>query len=126
MHDDGLAASSIARHRVAMRQLFKFLVDEALIPDNPSLLISAPRIPRKLPATLTEAQVSAILKAPDRSQALGLRDAAMLELLYATGLRVSEPGQAPPPPMARWLARCHGKGREGPTGSIWRQRQEDR
>ena len=90
MHDDGLAASSIARHRVAMRQLFKFLVDEALLPDNPSLLISAPRIPRKLPATLTEAQVSAILRAPDRSQALGLRDAAMLELLYATGLRVSE------------------------------------
>ena len=62
MHDDGLAASSIARHRVAMRQLFKFLVDEALIPDNPSLLISAPRIPRKLPSTLTEAQVGAILK----------------------------------------------------------------
>ena len=90
LHDDGLAASSIARHRVAMRQLFKFLVDEALIPDNPSLLISAPRIPRKLPATLTEAQVSTILKAPDRSTPLGLRDAAMLELLYATGLRVSE------------------------------------
>jgi len=90
LHDHGLAASSIARHRVAMRQLFKFLVDEALIPDNPSLLISAPRIPRKLPATLTEEQVGAILRAPDRSKALGLRDGAMLELLYATGLRVSE------------------------------------
>ena len=90
LHDDGLAASSIARHRVAMRQLFKFLVDEALLKDNPSVLISAPRIPRKLPATLSEPQVTAILKAPDRATPLGLRDAAMLELLYATGLRVSE------------------------------------
>ena len=90
LHDDGLAASSIARHRVAMRQLFKFLVDEALLKDNPSVLISAPRIPRKLPATLTEPQVEAILKAPDRATPLGLRDAARLELLYATGLRVSE------------------------------------
>ena len=71
MHDDGLAANSIARHRVAMRQLFKFLVDEALLPDNPSLLISAPRIPRKLPATLTEAQVSAILGLPIAARRLG-------------------------------------------------------
>lgn len=90
LHDAGLSASSIARHRVAMRQLFKFLFDEGLMADNPSLLISAPRIPRKLPSTLSEAQVSAILAAPDRSKPLGLRDAAMLELLYATGLRVSE------------------------------------
>jgi len=90
LHDDGLAPSSIARHRVAMRQLFKFLVDEGLLESSPAELLSAPRLPRKLPQTLTEGQVSAILSAPDATTALGVRDRAMLELLYATGLRVSE------------------------------------
>ena len=90
LHDEGLAPSSIGRHRVAMRQLFKFLVDEGILESSPAELLSAPRIPRKLPGTLTEEQVGSILKAPDRSTAIGLRDAAMLELLYATGLRVSE------------------------------------
>ena len=90
LHDAGLAAASIARHRVAMRQLFKFLRDEGILAANPAELLSAPRIPRKLPGTLTEPEVSAILAAPNRTTPLGLRDAAMLELLYATGLRVSE------------------------------------
>jgi len=90
LHDSGLAAASIARHRVAMRQLFKFLRDEGILVANPAELLSAPRIPRKLPGTLTEPEVSAILAAPNRSTPLGLRDAAMLALLYATGLRVSE------------------------------------
>jgi len=90
LHRNGLAAPSIARHRVAMRQLFQFLVDEGLLNTNPAELIRAPRIPRKLPSVINQEQVSAILSAPDRSTLLGLRDAAMLELLYATGLRVSE------------------------------------
>ncbi len=90
LKDDGLAASSIARHRVAMRQLFSFLVDEGILNSNPATLLSAPKIPRKLPATLSEEQVAAILAAPDRTTPLGLRDSAMLEVLYATGLRVSE------------------------------------
>ena len=90
LHKAGLSATSIARHRVAMRQLFKFLVDEGLLETSPAELISAPKTPRRLPGTLNEAEVSAILAAPDRSQPLGLRDAAMIELLYATGLRVSE------------------------------------
>ena len=90
LHQAGLAATSIARHRVAMRQLFKFLLNEGLIDSNPSELIHAPRTARKLPSTLSEREVEAILAAPDRGTPLGLRDAAMLELLYATGLRVTE------------------------------------
>lgn len=86
----GLAASSIARHRVTMRQLFQFLVDEREIDVNPAELIAAPKLTRKLPGTLTEDEVSRILAAPNRDTVLGARDAAMLELLYATGLRVSE------------------------------------
>ena len=90
LHARGLAASSIARHRVAMRQLFQFLQDERVIPDNPSTLIAAPRIARKLPGTIHEGDVARIIAAPNRATMIGLRDAAMLELLYATGLRVSE------------------------------------
>ena len=86
----GLARRTIARRRVAMRQLFRFLVEEGLIEENPATLVEGPRPHRSLPGTLSEAQVEALLAAPDQGTALGLRDAAMLELLYATGLRVSE------------------------------------
>ncbi len=90
LHQAGLAGSSIARHRVAMRQLFKFLIHEGELQNNPAELIEAPKATRKLPSTLSEKEVEALLSAPNRSTALGLRDAAMLELLYATGLRVTE------------------------------------
>jgi integrase/recombinase XerD len=88
--DRGLSRSSVARHRVAMRQLFRFLVNENIIAADPSALIEAPSIGRRLPGTLSEAEVSQLLSGPDRSTPLGLRDAAMIELLYATGLRVTE------------------------------------
>ena len=88
--DRGLSARSVARHRVAMRQLFQFLHRESLVPGDPSELIEGPRTGRRLPQTLAEEEVAALLQAPDPTTALGLRDAAMLELLYATGLRVSE------------------------------------
>lgn len=86
----GLAARSVQRHRSAARQLFAYLVEEGEVDVNPALDVSVPRGGRRLPHDLSEAQVDALLAAPDRSTALGLRDAAMLELLYATGLRVSE------------------------------------
>ncbi|MCB9778074.1 MAG: site-specific tyrosine recombinase XerD [Alphaproteobacteria bacterium] len=88
--DRGLAASTRARHRVAMRRLFAWLVAEAILQEDPARLVDAPRTRRSLPVVLSEPQVDALLAAPDRSTPLGLRDAAMLELLYATGLRVSE------------------------------------
>jgi integrase/recombinase XerD len=88
--DRGLSRPSIARHRVAMRQLFQFLVREGLLAADPSALIEGPRIPRRLPGTLSEAEVGRLLAAPDRATPLGQRDAAMIELLYATGLRVTE------------------------------------
>lgn len=88
--DTGRGLRSVARHRTTFRQLFRFLVAERLIEADPSLLIEAPRFTSPLPEVLSEAQVDALLAAPDRSSELGARDAAMLELLYATGLRVSE------------------------------------
>lgn len=88
--DEGLSPRSVARHRVAARQLFRYLLDEGIIEENPCDLLDGPSAGRHLPETLSEAQVELLLAAPDRSAPIGLRDAAMLELLYATGLRVSE------------------------------------
>ncbi len=86
----GLSGRSIQRHRSAFRQLFRQLLAENLIPRDPSTLVEAPRAKRRLPSVFSERQVEAILAEPDVLEALGLRDRAMIELMYATGLRVSE------------------------------------
>ncbi len=88
----GKAASSrsLARRVSSLRKFFRHWVREGLLADDPTLRISPPRIGRPLPATLSEADVEALLQAPRSEELLGCRDRAMLELLYATGLRVSE------------------------------------
>ena len=87
---EGLSPRSVARQRVAARQLFKFCLNEGLIEANPTDLLEGPRTERRLPETLSELDVGALLDAPEAEGFIGLRDRAMLELLYATGLRVSE------------------------------------
>jgi integrase/recombinase XerD len=86
----GLSPRSVARALVAIRGFYAHLVEAGERPDNPAVNLLPPRLWRKLPRTLTESQVESLLAAPDPSTPLGLRDRAMLELLYATGLRVSE------------------------------------
>jgi integrase/recombinase XerD len=86
----GLAAASRARRLSALRQFFRFLQQEEKLGANPVELLDSPRLPMKLPEVLSEAEVEALLAAADPSTPLGLRDAALLEVLYATGLRVSE------------------------------------
>ncbi len=88
--DDGLDRRSLGRHRSSFRQFFGMLLEEGLVPADPARLVEAPRVARRLPSTLSEAQVVAILASPDLQGPLGLRDAAMVELLYGAGLRVSE------------------------------------
>jgi integrase/recombinase XerD len=87
---EGLGLRSIARARTSLRQLFRYLLKEKLVEADPTARVRAPRFPAPLPKVLTERQVEALLAAPDRLTPLGLRDAAMIEVLYATGLRVSE------------------------------------
>ena len=87
---DGIGARSQARGLVALRGLFRHLSDEHGLSTDPTALVEMPRIGRPLPKTLSLDEVDALLAAPDRSDPVGLRDAAMLEVLYATGLRVSE------------------------------------
>lgn len=87
---DGLSARSRARALVAIRGLFRFLAGERAVTADPTEMIDAPRLVPKLPDVLGRDDVDALLAAPPRHTARGLRDAAMLETLYATGLRVSE------------------------------------
>lgn len=88
--DEGAAPRSVARMRSALRRFYAWAHREGLIRPNPAADLPAPRRPRSLPTDLSEADVEALLDAPDTASPLGLRDRAMLETLYATGLRVSE------------------------------------
>lgn len=86
----GLAASSIKLIVVALKIFFRFLLAKGIVKRDPTETLSLPRIERYLPETLNEIQVEQLLEAIDTRVALGLRDRAMIELLYASGLRISE------------------------------------
>jgi len=87
---EGSKARSSARQLSSLRRFYRYLVREGRLTEDPSARIEAPKLGRALPKSLTEAEVEALLSAPSVDDPLGLRDRAMLELLYATGLRVSE------------------------------------
>ena len=84
------SARSMARRLSSLRKFTVFLLREGLIAEDPAANVAGPHLGRPLPKTLTERDVEALLEAPDAAHPLGCRDRAMLELLYATGLRVSE------------------------------------
>jgi len=85
-----LSRSSIARKLAALRALFRYLVDTGRMQYNPAASTSLPRRRRRLPEVLYESEVEALLTAPDDNTPAGQRDRAILEVLYATGVRVSE------------------------------------
>ena len=85
-----LSSRSVARHLAALRVFFRFAVADGLLREDPTLNLEAPRIWKSLPIFLTIPQVERLLAMPDSKTPLGARDAAMLEVLYSTGLRVSE------------------------------------
>src|SRR5579884_4004696 len=87
----GLDSRSVARYLVTLRNFFRFALAEGWTSVDPTLHLESPRIRRDLPAYLSIAQVRRLLEQPDRSRPHGVRDRAMLELMYATGMRVSEP-----------------------------------
>lgn len=86
----GYKARSTARFLSGARGFYQYLLEEGLIIENPTLQVDLPQIGRALPDTLSEADVEALLAAPDIEEVLGLRDRCMLEVLYACGLRVTE------------------------------------
>jgi integrase/recombinase XerD len=83
-------ATSTSRAISSLKRLYQYSLRQGKISADPTLQIATPKIPRSLPKTLTEQDVELLLNAPDTNTVLGLRDRAMLEVLYASGLRVSE------------------------------------
>ena len=90
LRDAGLKSSSCARHLVALRGFYRFLVQEKILEFDPARLIDLPKGGLKLPDVLSVAEINILLSIPDTKRPLGKRNAAMIELLYAAGLRVSE------------------------------------
>ena len=90
LYDRKLQKSSIARKLACLRSFFKFLVRDGRLKANPAELISSPRLPKKLPSYLPEAEAVAVVETPQGTSVRDLRDRAILELLYASGLRLRE------------------------------------
>lgn len=114
LREAGLHDRSVARHMSTLRAFSRFLVDEGVLEESPAALLDMPQQPRPLPEVLTPAEVASLLDAPDPDTARGLRDRAMLETLYATGLRVTElvslrNGDVD---FDRGVVTCMGKGRK--------------
>jgi integrase/recombinase XerC len=90
LHEQGYVKASVARRVSELRSFYGFLVARDLTEINPVMAISAPKLPKRLPRPLTPAEVEALIAVPDLATPQGQRDRAMIELLYAGGLRVSE------------------------------------
>ncbi len=88
--EEGFSKRSIARKLACLRSFFKYLTKLRIITRNPTTLLVSPRLPRRLPQVLDEKAVVLLMEQPDRKTDEGLRDAALLELLYSTGIRLSE------------------------------------
>lgn len=112
LSQEGLSTRSVARTISSVRGFYKFLLRDGFIREDPMANVSAPQTEKHLPRFLTEEEIGRLLDAPDVDAATGVRDRAMLELLYATGLRVSEltglvTGDLN---LERGLLSCRGKG----------------
>ncbi len=90
LRGEGLCARSAARHVSSLRAFFRYLVREGVLEANPLADVRSPKIGRPLPKYLTVTEVERLLDAPDRSSPEGMRDRAMLDLMYASGLRATE------------------------------------
>jgi len=90
LKEQGRKAATLSRHIVSIRAFFHYLVIEDVIIHNPSVYMESPKQEKKLPSILSEAVTNSLLEAPNRITASGKRDKAMLELIYATGIRVTE------------------------------------
>jgi len=114
LYERNLQKTSVARKLACLRTFFKFLVREGRLKSNPAELISSPRLPKKLPSFLAEAEAAAVVEMPQGASLKSLRDRAVLELLYASGLRVRELAGLNDEnlDMPQQLVRVFGKGRK--------------
>lgn len=108
----GLSTKTVVRNFVAIRTFFKFLTEEGILEVNPTEELESPKLAKTLPKILSLNEVEQLLEQPDLQKPLGIRDRAMLELLYATGMRVSELVRLPMNQvnLEGGYARLYGKG----------------
>ncbi len=88
--DAGLSPRSVARKVACLKSFFRYLRRQGVVPSDPASLLSPPRVPKRLPRYLDEEGARRLMEQPDRSNPVGARDAAILELFYSTGIRLSE------------------------------------
>jgi integrase/recombinase XerC len=114
LYERHLEKTSVARKLACLRTFFKFLVRDGRLKSNPAELISSPRLPKKLPSYLPEDEAAAVVEMPQGSSFKDLRDRAILELLYASGLRVRELAGLNDEnvDLQQHLVRVFGKGRK--------------
>ena len=112
LDEDGYARSTAARRASTARTFFRLLARRGIVGEDPAALLGSPKRSRHLPRVLRLDQVELLLAAPDRATAVGLRDLALLELLYGTGARVAEACSLSPRALdlAQGLVRLDGKG----------------
>lgn len=120
---EGKAVATVSRHLASIKTFYKFLLAEQLVDVNPTAKLETPKTGTKLPQIMDEKEVERLLRQPDLTTPAGLRDKAMLELLYATGLRVSELVSLDLDQinLEAGFLRCMGKGskeRMVPIGSV--------
>jgi len=123
LRDAGMKTRSIARHMAAIRMFHRYLEGEGLTSHDPTRNMDSPRLWQTLPHVLSVSEVDMLLAAPDTSRPRGLRDAAIIEVLYATGLRVSELGalRMDDVDLRAGLVRCIGKGNKERIVPLGRQ-----
>jgi integrase/recombinase XerD len=119
----GLASSTLTRNLAAIRSFYQFLLREQITTVNPAMELETPKAEKKLPVVLSLSEIELLLDQPDPGNTAGLRDSAMLELLYATGMRVSElvSLDVSSVNMKMGFVKCHGKGNKEriiPMGSV--------
>jgi len=122
----GFAKSSIARKVACLRTFFKFMCKQGYLSENPVLGLASPRREKRLPEFLYPEEINAFLKMPDQSNALGIRDQAILEMFYSSGLRLQEVVNLKMEDMdlSRGYLRVFGKGskeRMAPLGGVARR-----
>lgn len=112
LKDKGLSGNSVSRALVAIKMFYRFLAQENFIKDNVAGVLESPKLIRPLPNVLNLAEVEKLLSAPDIRDWMGIRDKAALELMYATGMRVSEMVDLPTSTinLDMGFIKCRGKG----------------
>jgi len=123
LRDSGMATRSIARHLASIRMFHRFIQAEGLASRDPTRDMDSPRLWQNLPHVLSVGEVDRVLAAPDTSTPRGLRDAAIIETLYATGLRVSELAslRVEDVNLKKGIVRCVGKGNKERVVPLGRQ-----